>query len=595
MAGQTPAGGGKTQRAGSREQQVDSATKKLLAANGLYTRGLYKLAADEYEGFLKDYASHAQATAARYALAVCRYRLKEFGPAVEQLRAVLSDAKFEQRDEALAVLGHCELSQSHFDQAITAFDDLLAKYGSSKHAEMATLSRAQALYLAKKYPQAAAGCEDYLSRCSSGRVAVADAMYFLALSQRAQDKNGAAVATASQLVEKFPESAHRTDALLLEGQGFESLDKFDQAITAYEQMLASAPEPRKPDTALQPGHCILQSRQIRPGGHKHLLNRCIETALRIAPTSSRQTLQLGMAHPDWLGANRARRGKRLLQSAAMTPSAPPEAQYGLAEVRHRREAFRAGDYSSRSADFRQPRGREHRANPAPIVRSARWNCHQFQPAADELKALRDQYANSPQAQEAIYRQAFCLHKLTKYDQSHALCAEVEKLKSSPFAQANTELDAENLFLMAQVCGKPGIMRHRASSPLKAKEPARKLRFTFRQGQCDYFAGDYAKAAATLAPVASDPSIASDADLRQAPLLLGDALLQQGKFTDAADPLEKYAAMPQADRPQAQYKLGIARLRANDAVGGQALLPRPPKVLPIRSGSSAPGSNAGSLN
>src|SRR5579859_7424614 len=98
------------------QQQVDPARKKLTAANGLFARGLYKLAAQEYADFLDQNPTSPDATTARYALAVSRYRLREYEKAVEPLRQVIADNKFEQRDEALAVLGHCELSQKHYDQ-----------------------------------------------------------------------------------------------------------------------------------------------------------------------------------------------------------------------------------------------------------------------------------------------------------------------------------------------------------------------------------------------------------------------------------------------------------------------------------------------
>src|SRR4051812_50175187 len=75
------------------EQQVDPATKQLLAANGLYTRGLYKLAADEYQQFLSQNSNHAQATAARYALAVWRDRVEEDGGAGEGFREVFGGGK----------------------------------------------------------------------------------------------------------------------------------------------------------------------------------------------------------------------------------------------------------------------------------------------------------------------------------------------------------------------------------------------------------------------------------------------------------------------------------------------------------------------
>ena len=118
-------------------QQVDAATKKLLAAHGLYQRGLFKLAAPEYEAFLAEHAGHPESTTARYALAVCRYRLNETEPAIRLLDEVLRDEKFMQRDEALAVLGHSHLARRDYDKALAAFDEVLAKHGASKQAEAA--------------------------------------------------------------------------------------------------------------------------------------------------------------------------------------------------------------------------------------------------------------------------------------------------------------------------------------------------------------------------------------------------------------------------------------------------------------------------
>jgi TolA-binding protein len=552
---------GQDQQGGQQEQQVDPATKQLLAANGLYTRGLYKLAADEYQQFLQANPKHAQATAARYALAVCRYRLKEYGPAVEELRKVLGEAKFEQRDEALAVLGHCELSQGHFEQAVGAFDELIGKFPSSKHAELGTLSRAQALYLGKKYPEAAKGCEDYLAKYSGG-AGRADAMYFLALSQRAQDKNDAAAKTAAELVEKFPDSSHRTDALLLEGQGFEAIGKFEQAIGAYDQMLSSAPEPRKADALYSLG--IASYKAGKYDGATKNLTALLESYPKSA-YSKPAKLQLGMAQ---LAGGRTNQARSTLEAVAREDSERAgEAQYGLAQcdIADKRYQQAVGRLDQLAA-----------ATPAPAniaqVRLDRAVCRmelgQFQQAAEELQAIRDQYASSPQVAEATYRQAFCLHRLAKYEQSHALCGEVEKLKGSGFAEANAELDAENLFVMAKYGEAKARFEKLARGGQGAKDDGRKLRFTFRVGQCDYFAGDYAKAAGTLATVAGNSEIARDADLRQVPLLLGDAYLQQGKFSEAAEALEKYAGMPGADRPQGQYKLGLAKLKGNDVEGAE---------------------------
>src|SRR5688572_22451523 len=59
-------------------EDVDPGTKKLLAAQGLYQRGLYKPAAEAYAEFLAENPKHAQRTAAVYALALCQYRQNDF-------------------------------------------------------------------------------------------------------------------------------------------------------------------------------------------------------------------------------------------------------------------------------------------------------------------------------------------------------------------------------------------------------------------------------------------------------------------------------------------------------------------------------------
>src|SRR6476660_4886253 len=76
--------------AGAQTPGADPGAKKLLAANGLFQRQLYKLAAEQYAQFLKDYPTHREAKAARYAMAVCLYRLGDYEKAGKNLEDVLS-------------------------------------------------------------------------------------------------------------------------------------------------------------------------------------------------------------------------------------------------------------------------------------------------------------------------------------------------------------------------------------------------------------------------------------------------------------------------------------------------------------------------
>src|SRR5258707_1905696 len=69
------------------DAEVDAATKQLMAAQGLFQRGLFHHAAQSYADFLADNPKHPQRTAALYALAICEYRQAEYDKAAPLLSA----------------------------------------------------------------------------------------------------------------------------------------------------------------------------------------------------------------------------------------------------------------------------------------------------------------------------------------------------------------------------------------------------------------------------------------------------------------------------------------------------------------------------
>ncbi|MDB5303727.1 MAG: Tetratricopeptide 2 repeat protein, partial [Phycisphaerales bacterium] len=227
-------------------QEVDAATKKLMAAHGLFQRGLFKLAADGYREFLAQNPQHPEATNARYALAVCAYRLNDYPAAIESIGPVLKDAKFEQKDEALAVLGYCQLAGKQYDAAQNTFADLVAKYPKSKHVESASVYQVQALNLGKKHEAAATAAAEFAKNYPKSTERPT-ALYFEALSLRALGRNEDAVAALTQLNQDHHDSKYKLDAILLLGQSLDAQGKTDAAIEQYRQMLALAPEARKAD------------------------------------------------------------------------------------------------------------------------------------------------------------------------------------------------------------------------------------------------------------------------------------------------------------------------------------------------------------
>jgi TolA-binding protein len=533
--------------------EVDPGGKLLLKASGLFNRGMFKPAAQDYETFLKQYPSHAAATSARYALALCHYRLNEYDKAVELIEQVLSDDKFKERDEALAVVGHAQLQSGNFDKSLAAFDELLAKYPSSKHAEVASLNRAQVLYLLKKYDLSVAASDAFLKAYPQSAERSA-AMYFQALSQKAQNQNEAAAGTLDGLLKADPKGRYALDATLLLGQSLEAQGKLDEAADQYARMIAIAPAARAADGHYSLGVVLYKSAKYDDAARE--LSTVVD-ASPDSPYAKPARLQLGLV--QLAGGKTAAARQTLSAVVSSDPAEAPAAQYGLA-------GCDIADKKYDSAKTILDQLLKQDPPPANLSQIALdhavclMELKDYADARSEFAAFVEKDPGTPQAVEATYRQAFCLHKLEKYDESHLLCVQVAGAKSE-FAGPATELDAEDLFLLGKYpeAGKlfDGLVD-------VTKDVDKKRTFTFRLGQCAYHGGDYARAVQVLGPLSEDPAVAQSATLSRAIFLLGDALLQQDKNAEASAALARYVPIARSDKQEAQFKLGLAQLRTGDA-------------------------------
>jgi TolA-binding protein len=535
------------------QQPVDPATKELIAANGLFGRGLFKLAADQYQDFLKQYPQDRNAEQARYALGMCDFRLNNFDQAITDLQPVLADEKFDSRDQALAVVGYSQLSLKQYDKAQASFDELLAKYPQSKLAESAGLNRVQASYLANQPQKAIEAANAFATQFPKSPQQPAS-LYFKALAQRSLQQNDQAVATLASLTKTFPDSPYQTDALLLSGQSHESLGQLDGAIGDYQQMLASAPAIRKSEA----GYAL--------GMAEYKAGKYVDAAAALAPVANEtppgQYAKPARLELGWslLAAGKLPDARNTFNAViAGDPDHANEARYALAQC----------DIADKQYD---PAEKElaalAQAQPAPANLSQvlldRAVClmelGKFDAAQQPLTDLANAHPSPAQIAEGKYRQAYCLNKANKFDQSHAMCQDVAKLLPGDFSRPARELDAEDLFQLGNYADAES-----AFTALKSDAPpAAQSKLVLRIGQCEYFAGHYDKAAATLAPLAADAPTAADPTLRPAMFLYGDALLQLGKNAEAAAALGKYLAVAgnDPDVPEAQFKLALAQLHNN---------------------------------
>ncbi len=467
---------------------------------------------------------------------------------------MLHDDKFQQRDEALAVLGHSHLARNDHRKALAAFDELLDKHPGSKHAQTAALNRAQVLYLAGEKPESIKAAESFLHKYPKSDERPT-ALYFLALARRDLDEPKEAAKTLRDLLAASPDSRFALDARLLLGQCLEATGDLAGAAEQYEKMLAAAPPARKADAQFSLGTVAYKAADY-DAAIEHLSAMLKESPQ--TPYASVARLQLGLAHLAAGNIDDARGA--LIDVVDDDRGRANDARYGLAQCDIAERKFEAALASLDALASADPP-----PSNLPQVKLDRGIClaelGQHERAAAAFGAFASQHGDLPQAPEAIYRQAFSLHKLGKFAESQPLSAKVGANDDSPFAGPAAELDAENLFLLGRY---PEAAKAFASLAGDAKDPDQKRRYDFRLGQCAYFAADYDGAIAALRPLAEDAKIDGSEELHPAVFLLGDALLQKGKNAEAAAALKKFLAMTKGDKLEAQFKLGLALLRASDA-------------------------------
>lgn len=537
------------------DEKIDAATKKLMAAVGFFQREMYDLAAQEYDEFLNQYPDHAEAANARYGLAVCHYRLgsEHYPQAIKQLQQVVAEKDFKQRDEALAVLGHCLLAEKQYDAALAAFDDLLKNHAKSRHAEVAALNRAQALFLLNKPKDAKKACEEFLKDYpKSPRRPGAE--YFLACSQQAMGDQAAAAETVQKLLKNSKDSAYAMDATLLWGQCLENQEKFAEAAEKYKAFLDIAFEERKDQ-----GYYSLGLALYKAGQYDKAIE-ALDTVVSKYPKGHYAPpgrLQLGLAQ---LAAGKPADARKTLQFVAKDdPERAPRAQYWMAQCDMAESKY--DDARGKLDGLLKDAGDNKEA-----ILYDRAICametEKFEQAAKEFQEYRDQFPKGKQAADSVYRQAFCLHRLGKYADSQKLCDQVPADADAKVQAGANELAAENLFLLDKHDEAAKRFEQLVKAAQDAKDEAKALRYGFRLGQCAFLKGNYPKAVELLSPVADNPAAAKDKHLKEAIFFLGDAQFQAGRYAPAVESFTKYLAADPGRKDEAQFKLGLAQLRAN---------------------------------
>ncbi len=542
-------------------KKVDAAGKKLAAAGGLFHQGLFKMAAETYAEFIERYPTHAEMTSARYGLAISRYRLasrlrvkdpvaagKEYQAAAKELELVAADAKFAQVDQALAVLGHCQLSLKAYDKALASFDQLIKGFPKSKYAESVAMNRAQTLYMLGKFALARDACAGFIETYTKSP-SLTTAQYFLALSLKSLKEDAKAAEALVKLLET-PNGPFEIDALLLLGQCQQNIGKLDLAEATYRKMIKSSPPNRQVDARYSLAVVLYEA-----GKYADAVTECKAVlAVKNSRYEAAARFQLGLS--QWAVRDVAGARATFEQVAKEGATRKVQAGYWLARCDMGDKKFDTA--RKMLVELQASKGIPNAEQVSYDIAVCSMSMEKFEQAAADFEAYRKAYPKGPKFIDAIYRQAFCLHKLKQYAPCHKLCLQVVAAGDSPVRQASAELAAESLFLDGKYAEAEKELAELAKS---AKDELAKLRFTVRMGQCAFFAKDYKRANELLSAPADDKRVAGDEALREAILILGDARVQVGQFAQAAEAFAKYLAVSKKNLEEARYKLAVSYLRA----------------------------------
>ncbi len=543
------------------KSQVDPADRQLAVANGFFRRGLYDVAAGEYEKFLKDYGGHGQASLARYALAHCLYRLDRPADAAAQAAEALKDRGFGQRERAMYDLAQFHIAADQPREAVAVIDAFLKEHRTSNRREVLKVRRLELLYQLGEHERVRQDGVGFLNeyRKSGQRETVA---YLVGLAELRTERPAEAARRFEALLKNHKNTPYQSDALLAWGQALEATGEFKAAAERYRAMIKAAPESRKAD-----GQYSLAAVLYRDGQYESSARAYGEILKRYgkSPHVPAARYQMGLA---WYAAGRFDEARQALQAVSKSDKARRNmADYWLARCAMGKKEYEAAAKMLDELAKRKPTPRN-----MDRIRFDRAVCdmeaNEHEAAAKAFRAFRSQFKESTLVVEAAYQEAFCKHALDQFKESLELCEWVGKQKDKRLHKQALELAAENRMML----GAFDAAAKDYEALLKAAEGDGERRmFAFRRAECAYRQEQWPEAARRLAQLVKDEAVAKDATLREAYLWLGDAQLALKQYKPAIASLQQYVALKPPKPAEAQYKLGLAHLGAGEKDKARAAL------------------------
>lgn len=529
----------------------DSEIRDYLSGNGLLNRGLYDLAAAEYRKFLSEHGKHDKVPVARYGLAVCLFRMKQYEPAIAELNRLAPDGDFQYAAEVQTMLGQGHLALEQYPAAAKALDVVAQRHAESELADDATALCAEAWYHAGQYDQSIARSRRLAEQWPDSGLRER-AEFFWGLSEMAKAEYPAASKRFTAQLKRFPDGALATRASLLLAQCRHHGGALKAAAKQYRKVIDDAGGRYLADALHGLATVLYQMGEAEKA--EQTLDRFLEKTPDGPLTGSAKLLQGRLAFD---AGRYAKAHRRFRQVARTGGDLEDDAAYWMAKCKLRQdehaEAAKAlGEAIAKFGDSSLlPEMMYDRA--VALTRAGEPDA-----AIAALTEFRSKFARHELGADALQLLATTEHQQERYDRSQQHCrAFLEEFASHENAEAIAFLSAENDFLGARL--DPAIAGYRRYLE-RYPDSDKSARVKYRIASALYRLERFDEAAPIYGEIVEQAK--SDSALRPALLALGDIHFQRGQWPQAERRLSEYLSggLDVASADEALLKLGLSKQR-----------------------------------
>jgi len=440
---------------------VDPEEDKYFAANALYNKKLYKLAAEEYKSFLLKNPTHKKYLQAKLGLALCYFELKNYREAEVLFEELATKPAAPNQDQIHNLLGQCFLISGKPEKAEHAFrwsvnrgkdkfylelpgvgEDTSGSPKISVPADLEPLERSlagltEALYQQGKWKEVVKTAVDLNKMIPKG-IYTPRARFLSALANYNIKNYVSASKTLQELIKADPNFPYKEDAYFLLGDCQHQLGNIENALKNHEIVARQLKGKLSVNALFRMGYIKFMNKDYRSAIKDFSDLRALFTKSEYAPEAG---IYLGRCYLEQKEFGRAQAA-----FGGLTEKNPVQAKatLWLSETFLRQKKYES------SIDILKPALRTFARDklfPNLLFNyaNALMGQKKYLKASEEFAKVTNNFQEFTLTSDALRMNAFCLNRAGENQKSLTMCDEFQKrFPEDPAAEDVAFMRAENL-------------------------------------------------------------------------------------------------------------------------------------------------------